>query len=114
MWLYPVVLLLYQDHCFKFLELHVIKWIKFEQYTRQDIQFVVAMLCILFRTDTRNELELVQKKAKESGAFDAIICNHWALGGSGAAGLAEAVEKAMEQPTNFKFLYDLNVRNSLE
>lgn len=72
------------------------------------------MLCILFRTDTRNELELVQKKAKESGAFDAIICNHWALGGSGAAGLAEAVEKAMEQPTNFKFLYDLNVRNSLE
>lgn len=59
-------------------------------------------------------MELVQKRAKESGAFDAVICSHWAHGASGAAGLAEAVEKAMEQPTNFKFLYDLNVRNSLE
>jgi len=47
--------------------------------------------------------------AREAGAFDAIICNHWAFGGAGASDLAEAVEKATSQPSNFKFLYDLQV-----
>lgn len=63
----------------------------------------------VFRSDTKNELELVQKMAREAGAFDAIICNHWAFGGAGASDLAEAVEKATSQPSNFKFLYDLQV-----
>ena len=49
------------------------------------------------------------KKAKEAGAFDAVICQHWAKGGAGAANLAEAVNRATSQPTNFKFLYDLEV-----
>lgn len=62
-----------------------------------------------FESDTKNELELVQRLAKEAGAFDAVICNHWALGGAGASDLAEAVEKATNQPSNFKFLYDLKL-----
>ena len=27
------------------------------------------------------ELELVQKKSRDAGAFDAVICSHWARGG---------------------------------
>ena len=67
---------------------------------------VVAFVC---STDTLPELELVQKLALGVGAFDAVICNHWALGGAGAAGLAVAVEKASQAPSNFKFLYELDV-----
>lgn len=65
-----------------------------------------------FSTDTAAELALVQKFARDNGAFDAIKCNHWAQGGLGAADLAEAVVKATQQPSNFKFLYD--VKKSIE
>lgn len=34
-----------------------------------------------FVTDTRSECELVQRLSKQAGAFDAVICNHWSLGG---------------------------------
>ena len=62
-----------------------------------------------FFTDTDAELELVRKVAvEEGGAFDAVISNHWEEGGKGAVGLAEAVVKASEQPTNFEFLYPLD------
>ena len=46
----------------------------------------------------------------KAGAFDAVICRHWELGGAGAADLATAVVQASKEPTEFKFLYDLNVR----
>ena len=65
-----------------------------------------------FATDTIAELELVCKLAKENGAFDAVLCNHWAYGGPGAADLASAVEKASQAPSNFEFLY--NVTSSIE
>ena len=55
------------------------------------------------------EFDVVQAKAREAGAFDAVICTHWAQGGAGAVELAKAVEKAAEQPSDFKFLYDLKV-----
>ena len=51
----------------------------------------------------------MRKIAKESGAFDAVICNHWAKGGAGATDLADAVVRAAQAESNFKFLYDLNV-----
>ncbi|XP_050739607.1 C-1-tetrahydrofolate synthase, cytoplasmic-like isoform X5 [Eriocheir sinensis] len=60
-----------------------------------------------FVTDTPAELTLVQRLAKGAGAFDAIICSHWAKGGAGAVELAEAVVRATNQPSQFKFLYDL-------
>ncbi|KAK7103817.1 C-1-tetrahydrofolate synthase, cytoplasmic-like [Littorina saxatilis] len=62
-----------------------------------------------FATDTKAEVELVQKISREKGAFDAVICTHWAQGGLGATDLATAVEKATEQPSNFQFLYDLKL-----
>ena len=62
-----------------------------------------------FYTDTQAELELVRKVAvEEGGAFDAVISNHWELGGKGALDLAEAVVKAGEQPSDFEFLYPLD------
>ncbi|KAL2098679.1 hypothetical protein ACEWY4_005159 [Coilia grayii] len=59
-----------------------------------------------FKTDTDAELDMICKLAKEAGAFDAVRCTHWAEGGAGAMALGEAVRKASEAPSNFKFLYD--------
>ena len=55
-----------------------------------------------FSTDTEEELELIRKLSLESGAADAIICNHWARGGEGAVNLANSVVKACDMPSNFK------------
>ena len=38
-----------------------------------------------FTTDVPSELELVQRLSREVGAFDAIICSHWARGGRATA-----------------------------
>lgn len=35
----------------------------------------------MFVTDTEAELKLIQKLSIEAGAFDAVICQHWAKGG---------------------------------
>ncbi|XP_042220312.1 C-1-tetrahydrofolate synthase, cytoplasmic-like isoform X1 [Homarus americanus] len=61
-----------------------------------------------FITDTEAELNLMKKLAIDAGAVDAVICNHWAKGGAGAVQLAEAVVAASNQPSDFKFLYNLN------
>jgi methylenetetrahydrofolate dehydrogenase (NADP+)/methenyltetrahydrofolate cyclohydrolase/formyltetrahydrofolate synthetase len=60
-----------------------------------------------FKDDTDAEVELIRKAAVEAGAEDAVVCRHWMEGGKGAVKLAEAVLKAAEKPTNFKFLYPL-------
>jgi len=62
-----------------------------------------------FASDTPAEVELVRAAAVEAGAEDAIVCKHWAEGGNGAVKLAEAVVKAAEKPSNFEFLYPLNI-----
>jgi len=62
-----------------------------------------------FMTDTDAELELVREHALSAGADAAVISNHWAEGGAGARALAEAVVATCEGPSNFKFLYDLNI-----
>jgi len=62
-----------------------------------------------FKFDTDAEIELVRKAAIAAGAEDAVMSNHWAEGGAGAVKLAEAVVKACEKPSKFKFLYDLNI-----
>lgn len=66
--------------------------------------------CLVGRTDSPAEVDLVCKIAKESGAFDAVPCNHWSAGGRGAVKLAQAVEKAANQKNSFKYLYSLEVR----
>ena len=62
-----------------------------------------------FKTDTDAEIEVVRKASIEAGAYDAVMSNHWAEGGAGAANLAIAVQKACEtnDAANFKFLYDV-------
>jgi formyltetrahydrofolate synthetase len=62
-----------------------------------------------FATDTPAEVELVRQAAIEAGAMDAVVSRHWMEGGKGAVKLAEAVVKACEKPSNFKFLYPLNI-----
>ncbi|TNM95582.1 hypothetical protein fugu_016665 [Takifugu bimaculatus] len=62
-----------------------------------------------FKTDTEAELDLVCSVAKAAGAFDAVHCTHWAEGGAGAVALGQAVQRASEAPSSFKFLYDLEL-----
>ena len=62
-----------------------------------------------FPTDTAAEVELVKKLAMEAGAETAVMSDHWANGGDGAKDLAQAVVDACEKPSDFKFLYDLDL-----
>lgn len=62
-----------------------------------------------FATDTPAEVELIRQAAIEAGAEDAAVCTHWMDGGKGAVKLAEAVIKAAEKPTDFQFLYPLEM-----
>jgi methylenetetrahydrofolate dehydrogenase (NADP+) / methenyltetrahydrofolate cyclohydrolase / formyltetrahydrofolate synthetase len=63
-----------------------------------------------FATDTEAELEMVRKAAiEEGGAEDAVVSRHWEAGGEGAVMLAEAVVAASNQPSDFHFLYSLDV-----
>jgi formyltetrahydrofolate synthetase len=61
-----------------------------------------------FPTDTEAEIDLVKQMAQQAGAEQAILAEHWAKGGKGAAELAEAVVAACEKPSNFQFLYPLD------
>ncbi|MEW6026283.1 MAG: formate--tetrahydrofolate ligase [Planctomycetota bacterium] len=61
-----------------------------------------------FTNDTDKEIELIRKFAKQAGAEDAVPSEVWAHGGDGGKDLAEAVIKACEKPSNFKFLYELD------
>lgn len=70
-----------------------------------------------FATDTDAELEMVRKAAiEQGGAEDAVVSRHWELGGEGAVKLAEAVVKAAEKPSDFRFLYslDLTIKEKIE
>jgi methylenetetrahydrofolate dehydrogenase (NADP+)/methenyltetrahydrofolate cyclohydrolase/formyltetrahydrofolate synthetase len=69
-----------------------------------------------FSNDTPAEVEVVRKAALEAGAMEAIVSTHWMDGGAGAIKLAEAVVKAADKPTQFKFLYplELSIKEKLE
>jgi formyltetrahydrofolate synthetase len=62
-----------------------------------------------FATDTPAECELVRQAALESGAEGAVVCTHWMEGGKGTVKLAEAVVRACEKPSQFEFLYPLDI-----
>ncbi|MFH1231221.1 MAG: formate--tetrahydrofolate ligase [Planctomycetota bacterium] len=61
-----------------------------------------------FTQDTDKEIELVRKLAKQAGAEDAVPSEVWANGGEGGKELAQAVIKACEKPSKFRFLYELD------
>jgi methylenetetrahydrofolate dehydrogenase (NADP+)/methenyltetrahydrofolate cyclohydrolase/formyltetrahydrofolate synthetase len=69
-----------------------------------------------FATDTPAEVELVREAALAAGAEDSVVARHWMEGGEGAVKLAEAVVKAAEKPSNFKFLYplELSIKEKIE
>ncbi len=70
---------------------------------------VPVVVCVnQFPTDSELEIQLIQEAAHEAGAHAAVRSNHWAEGGEGALQLAEAVEDASSEPTQFSFLYPLD------
>ncbi len=69
-----------------------------------------------FSDDTAAELELVREASVAAGAEDAVKTTHWADGGEGAVDLARAVVAAAEKPSEFSFLYplDLSIKDKIE
>jgi len=61
-----------------------------------------------FDTDTEEEIDAIKEKAKAAGAEDAVVSKVWEKGGEGGVELAEAVVRAAEKPSEFKFLYPLD------
>jgi len=58
-----------------------------------------------FSADTPAEIKLVEDKCKALGV-EALMADHWAMGGEGAANVAKAVVKAIDEgKANLKFLY---------
>jgi formate--tetrahydrofolate ligase len=61
-----------------------------------------------FPTDTDAELAAIKQAAHDAGAQAAIESNVWARGGAGGEELAQAVVEACAQPSDFRYLYDLD------
>jgi len=72
---------------------------------RHGVEVVVAINS--FHTDTPAEQAAIARIAKEAGAYDAVVAEHFAKGGAGAVELGEAVMSACKSgKSNFKLLYD--------
>ncbi len=62
-----------------------------------------------FTEDTMAEVELIRQASIEAGAETAVMSDHWTNGGDGSVELAKAVVAACEKPSDFKFLYPLDL-----
>lgn len=62
-----------------------------------------------FADDTENEIDIVKNAALDAGAVDACISEVFSKGDAGGAALAEAVVTACEEPSDFTFLYPLDM-----
>ena len=84
-----------------------------QHHIRSAVKYGVPVVVALnkFTSDTQAEIDIVTAAAKEAGAVDAVLANHWAEGGAGAADLARAVASACAKAdrSNFKFLYPLSM-----
>jgi len=68
---------------------------------------VSPVVCInRFSSDHPSEIDAIFAIAQELGARCALS-EHWAQGGAGAVDLARMVVEAAEEPSAFRFLYDL-------
>jgi formyltetrahydrofolate synthetase len=86
-----------------------------ENATKFGVPVVVAIN--RFNSDSEAELDLIRKRAKETGAYDAVLSEVWLKGGEGGADLARAVVKAIEEEeNNFHFLYedDMSIKEKIE
>ncbi len=61
-----------------------------------------------FPTDTKAELELVEKRCGELGV-NAVLSEVWEKGGEGGTALAREVVRLCGQPNNFSFSYDADM-----
>ncbi len=61
-----------------------------------------------FETDSEEEIEAIRESSINAGAEDAVVSKVWLNGGNGGLELAEAVSRAAEKKSEFKFLYPLD------
>ena len=84
-----------------------------------NIRDVFGLPCVVainaFPTDTKAELELVEKKCNELGV-NVALSEVWAKGGEGGIALAKEVVRLCEEPNNFRQSYelDLSIEEKLE
>ncbi|MFZ0961439.1 MAG: formate--tetrahydrofolate ligase [Terriglobia bacterium] len=74
---------------------------------RSGINPVVCINC--FHTDTKEEHAMV-RRAVESARARCAVAEHWARGGEGALGLADAVLDACREEVNFRYLYPMEMK----
>ena len=69
-----------------------------------------------FPTDSDKEIQFVLDRAMKVGATSAVISKVWADGGAGGVDLAKAVIEACEKPSQFKYLYplDISIKEKIE
>ena len=76
-----------------------------------NIKNVFGLPCVVainaFPTDTKAELDLVEKKCNELGV-NVALSEVWAKGGEGGRALAEEVVRLCEQPSDFHCSYELD------
>ena len=81
------------------------------QHIENALKFGVPVVVAInrFKDDTDAEIDLIRRRAKETGAFEVALSTVWMDGDEGGAELARAVVAACEQPSNFEFLYPLEM-----
>lgn len=85
----------------------------------ENIKNVYKLPCVVainaFPTDTKEELDLVERKCNELGV-NVALSEVWAKGGEGGIALAEEVIRLCEEPNSFTQSYslDLNIEEKLE
>jgi formyltetrahydrofolate synthetase len=105
-------------------------------YTTENLKLIEAGICNLekhienarlfgvpvvvavnkFDSDTDKEIELIRKRAAAAGAEGAYCSQVWGQGGPGGKELAEAVVKACDKKSEFKFLYtdEMAIKEKIE
>ena len=75
-----------------------------------NIRDVYGLPCVVaineFPTDTAAEVKLVEEKCKELGV-NVVLSQVWAKGGEGGKALAEEIVRLVEEPSDFRFSYEL-------
>ena len=76
-----------------------------------NIRDVYGLPCVVaineFPTDTAAEVALVEKKCKELGV-NVVLSQVWAKGGEGGKARAEEIIRLVEEPSDFRFSYELD------
>jgi len=77
----------------------------------ENVKNVYGLPCVVainaFPTDTKAELDMVEKRCNELGV-NVALSEVWAKGGEGGKALAEEVVRLCEQPNHFQFTYELD------